>query len=370
MGAAVRPATPDDLDAVLAAPAGMERGVYGDPGRRARCSPPTGPAPGTGSATGSPAASTVYGSVDSGGGFEVWVAPGLAIDEHGSRARPGDRGAPSRARSRPWSRSATGLCELLEHNGFRRPRRGARDGRRASPSAPRGRPAAGRAPASVRRGARRRRTCTRAWSRRSPGATSGSRPYEEWRPWLLGDPSYDSGARVRRRSRRRGRRHRPVLDRRLRRRTSPSVRRSEAAAWGRALLRAVFAEFARRGVSEVRLKVDAGNPTGAVRLYRRVGMDELRRYAVYVRGWLDFSDDSVRRRSRSGSSRRRESFVDVGAAFVAADSSAQTDPRLSRRRPARPEPGRDDLAHPAAVVDRADQHRGRRRRCACPSSRL
>ena len=46
----------------------------------------------------------------------------------------------------------------------------------------------------------------------------------------------------------------------------------------------VFAEFARRGLSQVRLKVDAGNPTGAVRLYRRVGMDELRRYAIYARG--------------------------------------------------------------------------------------
>jgi ribosomal protein S18 acetylase RimI-like enzyme len=53
---------------------------------------------------------------------------------------------------------------------------------------------------------------------------------------------------------------------------------------GEALLRAVFAEFARRRIARVRLKVDADNPTGAVRLYRRVGMDELRRYAVYARG--------------------------------------------------------------------------------------
>ena len=45
----------------------------------------------------------------------------------------------------------------------------------------------------------------------------------------------------------------------------------------------VFAEFARRGIAQVRLKVDADNPTGAVRLYRRVGMDELRRYAIYAR---------------------------------------------------------------------------------------
>jgi len=34
----------------------------------------------------------------------------------------------------------------------------------------------------------------------------------------------------------------------------------------------------------VRLKVDADNPTGAVRLYERVGMRELRRHAVYARG--------------------------------------------------------------------------------------
>jgi ribosomal protein S18 acetylase RimI-like enzyme len=53
---------------------------------------------------------------------------------------------------------------------------------------------------------------------------------------------------------------------------------------GEALLHAVFAEFARRGVREVRLKVDADNPTGAVRLYERVGMRELRRHAVYARG--------------------------------------------------------------------------------------
>jgi ribosomal protein S18 acetylase RimI-like enzyme len=31
------------------------------------------------------------------------------------------------------------------------------------------------------------------------------------------------------------------------------------------------------------LKVDAGNVTGAVRLYRRVGMQVERRYRLYVR---------------------------------------------------------------------------------------
>jgi ribosomal protein S18 acetylase RimI-like enzyme len=41
---------------------------------------------------------------------------------------------------------------------------------------------------------------------------------------------------------------------------------------GTALLRHSFAELARRGAKRVALKVDAHNPTGAVRLYERVGM--------------------------------------------------------------------------------------------------
>jgi ribosomal protein S18 acetylase RimI-like enzyme len=50
-----------------------------------------------------------------------------------------------------------------------------------------------------------------------------------------------------------------------------------------ALLRHVFVEFRRRGVPEVALKVDAGNPTGAVRLYERVGMRAGRRYELWRR---------------------------------------------------------------------------------------
>ena len=41
-----------------------------------------------------------------------------------------------------------------------------------------------------------------------------------------------------------------------------------------------LAEFARRGVARVGLKVDAGNPTGAVRLYERLGFVVERREAV------------------------------------------------------------------------------------------
>jgi mycothiol synthase len=49
---------------------------------------------------------------------------------------------------------------------------------------------------------------------------------------------------------------------------------------GEALLRHAFAELARRGERVVRLGVDAANPTGATRLYERVGMHVEAEYAV------------------------------------------------------------------------------------------
>ena len=52
---------------------------------------------------------------------------------------------------------------------------------------------------------------------------------------------------------------------------------------GEALLRQAFGEFFRRGVRVVALKADSGNPTGAIRLYERVGMSVDRRYRVYER---------------------------------------------------------------------------------------
>jgi len=42
-----------------------------------------------------------------------------------------------------------------------------------------------------------------------------------------------------------------------------------------ALLRAVFWEFRRRGAKHVDLKVQIDNPTGAVRLYKKLGMREV-----------------------------------------------------------------------------------------------
>ena len=58
------------------------------------------------------------------------------------------------------------------------------------------------------------------------------------------------------------------------------------AAWrrrglGEALLRASFAEFARRGERRVALGVDVHNPTGATRLYERVGMRVFWEAVVY-----------------------------------------------------------------------------------------
>jgi mycothiol synthase len=50
---------------------------------------------------------------------------------------------------------------------------------------------------------------------------------------------------------------------------------------GGALLRHVLAEFKRRGLTEAGLEVDAGNETGAVRVYERVGMQPVRVYETY-----------------------------------------------------------------------------------------
>jgi ribosomal protein S18 acetylase RimI-like enzyme len=52
---------------------------------------------------------------------------------------------------------------------------------------------------------------------------------------------------------------------------------------GEALCRHAFHEMDGRGMATCGLKVDAGNVTGAVRLYRRVGMQVERRYRLYVR---------------------------------------------------------------------------------------
>ena len=54
---------------------------------------------------------------------------------------------------------------------------------------------------------------------------------------------------------------------------------------GTALLRHGFTEFARRGIRRIGLKVDAGNPTGAIRLYERHGFVADRREGIWTL-WL------------------------------------------------------------------------------------
>lgn len=50
---------------------------------------------------------------------------------------------------------------------------------------------------------------------------------------------------------------------------------------GTALLSSAFVDLSRRGVAEVRLNVDAENETGATRLYERAGMTVRRQWLVY-----------------------------------------------------------------------------------------
>jgi ribosomal protein S18 acetylase RimI-like enzyme len=53
---------------------------------------------------------------------------------------------------------------------------------------------------------------------------------------------------------------------------------------GLALLRESFSRFAARGQKDVQLGVDAGNETGALRLYERAGMSRQQQVDLYVRG--------------------------------------------------------------------------------------
>ena len=59
---------------------------------------------------------------------------------------------------------------------------------------------------------------------------------------------------------------------------------AETEAEQKSLLRRAFAELAARGLREVRLGVDAENPTGAVALYEDVGMSPLRVYDTFELG--------------------------------------------------------------------------------------
>jgi ribosomal protein S18 acetylase RimI-like enzyme len=62
-----------------------------------------------------------------------------------------------------------------------------------------------------------------------------------------------------------------------------AVRESERGrGLGAALVQQGLAEFSRRACTRVGLKVDAGNPTGAIRLYERMGFVTTARQAAWV----------------------------------------------------------------------------------------
>lgn len=282
MTATVRPATPDDLDAVLALQRAWNEAVYGEPRTTREMLAAHWPRAGHWVVDAGAGVIDGYGVVDSGGGFEVWVRPGVAVDSTGRELVLAIEGRhPGRLETviPAW---APDLAKLLDGLGFRLVTEVLEMAVELCPPLPEP-----DFPAGVRlrlfdpeRDAGDVHAClVEAFA----GSDERVAPYEEWRPWLLGDPSYDpalvfvadAGGEVAGMAQcwTEG----FVKDLAVR----PAYR---GRGLGEGLLRAVFAEFARRGVARVRLKVDAGNPTGAVRLYLRAGMDELRRYAVYARG--------------------------------------------------------------------------------------
>jgi ribosomal protein S18 acetylase RimI-like enzyme len=108
-------------------------------------------------------------------------------------------------------------------------------------------------------------------------------PFARWHPWMTQDPGFDAGVWF--------------LAEAGAELAGACLCWSEGwikdlavrPAWrgrglGEALLRQAFAEFHRRGLATVGLKVDADNPTGAVRLYERVGMSLDRTYVMFASG--------------------------------------------------------------------------------------
>ena len=106
-------------------------------------------------------------------------------------------------------------------------------------------------------------------------------PFARWHPWMTNDPGFDPGVWFLAEA---GAelagvclcwREGWVKDLAVR----PAFR---GRGLGEALLQAAFAELRRRGLATVGLKVDADNPTGAVRLYERVGLTLDRRYLMFA----------------------------------------------------------------------------------------
>jgi mycothiol synthase len=107
-------------------------------------------------------------------------------------------------------------------------------------------------------------------------------PFDEWRQFMLGDPSFDSdvwflaeaGGELAAAALNWKEGYVKDLV------VHPAWRRRGL---GEALLRRTLATFRERGASHVGLKVLSNNPTGAWRLYERVGMRRERTYEVFQR---------------------------------------------------------------------------------------
>jgi mycothiol synthase len=279
---AARPAERGDLDGVLGLRRAWDVKVYGEPRTTMELLAAHAPALGHWVVDGDDGRLDGYAAVDSGGGLDLWIRPEAdlaavlralvdsAAEYHGGRL---ESVLPA------WEAD---LCAAFEALGFVRVHEVlemqiALAGRIPEPRFPDG---IRLRPFEPDRDARDvHATLVEAFA----GSDERVAPFEEWLPWVTGDPSYDPALVF-------------VAD-------AAGTVAGMAQCWtegfvkdlavrpafrgrglGEALLHAVFTEFAHRGVGEVRLKVDAGNPTGAVRLYRRVGMHEARRHAVYARG--------------------------------------------------------------------------------------
>jgi ribosomal protein S18 acetylase RimI-like enzyme len=105
-------------------------------------------------------------------------------------------------------------------------------------------------------------------------------PFARWHPWMTNDPGFDPGVwfLAEQAERLAGVclcwREGWIKDLAV----APAFRGRGV---GEALLRHALCAFHDRGIDTVGLKVDADNPTGAVRLYERVGMARERRYLMF-----------------------------------------------------------------------------------------
>lgn len=277
----VREAEPGDLDAVLDLQLAFHQAVHGEARTSRELLSAHWPSAGHWVAAGPGGEVVGYAVVDPGGGFEVWVRPGREPSGAGEELIAAVRGHHPGRLETVAPAAAAELCALLDRSGIHRVHDVLEMAIELEPP-----PAAPRWPDGIAlrafdagRDAADVHACL---VESFAGSDERVAPFAEWLPWLEGDPMYDPALVF------------AAVD------GGGSVA-AVAQCWtegfvkdlavrpahrgrglGEALLRHAFAEYRRRGVARVALKVDAVNPTGAVRLYERVGMREIRRYAVYA----------------------------------------------------------------------------------------